>query len=146
MTNEEAIKSLRLEGGLEISGNARRLAEFMEALDFALSALKKIQENNSIHIDREAWEPCGYCNGAKYIYGHASAVVPNGYKRQIEKETEGDFDYCPKCGRPLTDEAWNELEERLRRCNIQRNILTRKNLSEHLWKIENTNKSVSKMR
>lgn len=30
---------MRLEGGLEISGNARRLAEFMEALDVAISAL-----------------------------------------------------------------------------------------------------------
>lgn len=39
MTNKEAIKALHLEGGLEISGNARRLAEFMEALDMAISAL-----------------------------------------------------------------------------------------------------------
>lgn len=66
------------------------------------------------HIDREAWKPCEYCNGAKYVYGQASAVVPNGDKGQIEKEVEGDFDYCPECGRPLTPEAWAELEKRLR--------------------------------
>lgn len=66
------------------------------------------------HIDREAWEPCKLCGGAKYVYGHASAVVPNGDKGQIEKEVEGDFDYCPECGRPLTPEAWAELEKRLR--------------------------------
>ena len=30
-----------------------------------------------------------------------------------EEETE-DLNYCPKCGRPLTDEAWAELEKRLR--------------------------------
>lgn len=65
-------------------------------------------------IDREAWEPCGYCAGAKYVYGHASAVTPNGDKGQIETELEGDFDYCPECGRPLTPEAWAELEKRLR--------------------------------
>lgn len=65
-------------------------------------------------IDREAWEPCGYCAGAKYVYGHASAVTPNGDKGQIEKELEGDFDYCPECGSPLTPEAWAELEKRLR--------------------------------
>ena len=65
-------------------------------------------------IDREAWEPCEYCNGAKYVYGQASAVVPNGDKGQIEKEVEGDFDYCPECGRPLTPEAWDMLEKRLR--------------------------------
>lgn len=65
------------------------------------------------HIDREAWEPCKLCGGAKYVYGHASAVVPSGDKGQIETEVEGDFDYCPECGRPLTDEAWAELEKRL---------------------------------
>ena len=65
------------------------------------------------HIDREAWEPCEYCGGAKYVYGHASAVVPNGDKGQIETEVEGDFDYCPECGRPLTPEAWAMLEKRL---------------------------------
>lgn len=66
------------------------------------------------HIDQEAWEPCEYCNGAKYVYGQASAVVPNGDKGQIEKEIDGDFDYCPECGRPLTPEAWAMLENRLR--------------------------------
>ena len=66
------------------------------------------------HIDREAWEQCEYCNGAKYVYGQASAVVPNGDKGQIEKEVEGDFDYCPECGRPLTPGAWDMLEKRLR--------------------------------
>lgn len=54
MTNEEAIKALRLEGGLEISGNAVRLAQFMEALSVAIDALRRIPS----HIDREAWEPC----------------------------------------------------------------------------------------
>lgn len=65
-------------------------------------------------IDREAWKPCECCNGAKYVYGQASAVVPNGDKGQIEKEVEGDFDYCPECGRPLTPEAWDMLKKRLR--------------------------------
>ena len=66
------------------------------------------------HIDREAWEPCKLCSGAKYVYGHASAVVQNEDKGQIETEVEGDFDYCPECGRPLTPEAWDEMEKRLR--------------------------------
>ena len=66
------------------------------------------------HIDRNEWKPCGYCTGTKYVYGHSSAVVPNGDKGQIEREAEGDFDYCPKSGRPLTDEAWAELERRLK--------------------------------
>lgn len=65
------------------------------------------------HIDREAWEPCKLCGGAKYVYGHASAVAPNGDKGQIETEVEGDFDYCPECGRPQTEDAWAELEKRI---------------------------------
>lgn len=70
------------------------------------------------HIDREAWEPCKLCGGAKYVYGYASAVAPNGDKGQIETEVEGDFDYCPICGRPLTEEAWDALEKRLRGCGV----------------------------
>lgn len=64
-------------------------------------------------IDREAWGPCECCTGAKYVYGHASAVVPNGERGQIETEVDGDFDYCPECGRPLTEEAWAKLEKRI---------------------------------
>lgn len=45
------------------------------------------------HIDREAWEPCDFCRGDKEKYG---------------------LKYCQNCGRPLTEEAWAELEKRLR--------------------------------
>lgn len=43
------------------------------------------------HIDREKWEPCMWC-------------VLNGQF--------GLNDYCSACGRPLTEEAWAELERR----------------------------------
>ena len=42
-------------------------------------------------IDREKWEPCMWC-------------VLNGQF--------GLNNYCSSCGRPLTDEAWAELERR----------------------------------
>lgn len=45
----------------------------------------------SFHIDREKWEPCMWC-------------VLNGQF--------GLNNYCSSCGRPLTDEAWAELERR----------------------------------
>lgn len=44
------------------------------------------------HIDREKWEPCVWC-------------VLN---RQFHENR-----YCPDCGRPITDEAWAELERRI---------------------------------
>ena len=45
------------------------------------------------HLDRSAWEPCMLC-----------AV---GYWEQIE------YSFCPCCGRPLTDAAWEMLERRV---------------------------------
>ena len=44
MTDQEAIEALKLEGGIEITGNPRRIAKFFEALDMAISALKEIQQ------------------------------------------------------------------------------------------------------
>ena len=40
MTQEEAIKALRLERGIEINGNAVRVSEFLQGLDVAISALR----------------------------------------------------------------------------------------------------------
>ena len=44
MTEKEAIQALRLEGGIEISGNMRRITEFFEGLDTAIKALEEIQD------------------------------------------------------------------------------------------------------
>ena len=44
------------------------------------------------HIDRDAWELCMWCT----------------LNRQFQENR-----YCQACGRPLTDEAWAELERRV---------------------------------
>lgn len=44
------------------------------------------------HIDREAWELCMWCT----------------LNRQFHENR-----YCQACGRPLTEEAWAELERRV---------------------------------
>lgn len=57
------------------------------------------------HIDRSKWEACELCS------------LPDGKSasRLILAETcNGEAKYCPSCGRPLTEEAWAELERRLR--------------------------------
>ena len=46
------------------------------------------------HIDREAWEPCELCEKQRKVFNE---------------------NFCGECGRPLTKEAWAELEKRLRR-------------------------------
>ena len=48
------------------------------------------------HIDRESLEPCECCRSAKYMNGKMM------------------YNFCPSCGRPLTEEAWAELEKRVR--------------------------------
>lgn len=56
------------------------------------------------HIDRSKWEECDLCS------------LPDGKtaSRLILAETcNGEAKYCPSCGRPLTEEAWAELERRL---------------------------------
>lgn len=60
-------------------------------------------------VGRERWSGCLICRGTKYMYGDAVS----GYGT---REVRGGvvFHYCPMCGRPLTEEAWVELERRLR--------------------------------
>lgn len=45
-------------------------------------------------IDRETWEPCELCEKQRKVFN--------------EK-------FCGECGRPLTEEAWAELEKRISR-------------------------------
>lgn len=48
-------------------------------------------------LDRSAWEPCGACRSTRDLsYWLGMSVV-----------------FCPHCGRPLTDAAWEMLERRL---------------------------------
>lgn len=70
------------------------------------------------HIDREAWEPCGRCKscgncneagkemGEKINYAHPchSCLNEDNFKPVA---------FCRYCGRPLTPEAWAELEKRM---------------------------------
>ena len=59
------------------------------------------------------WDGCLVCMEAKHVHGVVTVVVPTCENRQEETMVEGDFDYCPICGRPLTLEAWEEMREKL---------------------------------
>lgn len=50
------------------------------------------------HIDRDACNPCMMCKNPK----------------SLNLSIDMNCRYCPKCGRPLTEEAWAELEKRMR--------------------------------
>lgn len=48
MTEQEAIKALKLEGGIEITGRAKRCADFCMGLDIAIKALEEVQRYRSM--------------------------------------------------------------------------------------------------
>lgn len=63
------------------------------------------------HIDREAWKPCIKCNGKCYFckFNETSKCG----KCKNHEFYSPMFNFCPDCGRPLTEDAWAELEKRM---------------------------------
>ena len=74
-----------------------------------ISALRPVSREQVEKI----WSGCGFCKSAKYVIGAVSAVAPYDANHEIETAAEGDFDFCPVCGKPLTDEAVQMVMERL---------------------------------
>lgn len=77
-------------------------------------------------INREAWQPCEYCGDYESLPEHIvngkvigkvfDACIcedQNGYHIELPHDPDIGIQYCPVCGRPLTDSAWKQLEERL---------------------------------
>lgn len=87
---------------------------------------KEEKNEKPAHIDWEAWEPCELCKRIDEVdpcykdgcfRENASACDFRCDKflewRADRKRLTGAA-FCPKCGRPLTEEAKAELEKRLR--------------------------------
>lgn len=71
------------------------------------------------HIDREAWEPCECCKPSCKTCANAYAWGTHGKPDVCKKclcfaNFVADDNFCEKCGRPRTEEAWAMLEKRLR--------------------------------
>lgn len=110
MTNNEAIEALKLEGGIEIAGNPRRIAKFFEALDMAISALKEVQQYRAIGTVEECrdavgkqkpkapdYEGDGYDDKGELIYD--TWICPScGEKYEVDYD---DYKHCPECGQRL---------------------------------------------
>lgn len=88
--------------------------EAAEAVISALDPLEIISALRPVSRERveKVWSPCNFCAGAEYITGGVTAVYPVSETRQQEALAEGDFDFCPVCGKPLTDEAMEMVMER----------------------------------
>lgn len=128
MTREEAIEGLRLEGGIEISGNAMRVAEFLQALSVAITAIQPVSREQV----EKMWPGCNYCKdlwmteldfkpcasgdiGVRLAIGRVSEDDNFGILAYYQHTAAGyiDFPFCPFCGRPITDEAVQMVVERL---------------------------------
>ena len=121
MKIEEAIETLEEKRKYckmfyELSTNPQEdypsTAKFMDALELALTALRSMPEAGEppIHIDRSKWE-------AEWIYPENEWNLPRCSKCGCNSKdaTYGHKNnFCPKCGRAMTEEAWAELERRLR--------------------------------
>ena len=114
MMLEKAIKLLKQYQGYEPmfpDGETLKHAFDLtdETVDTLLTALRPVSRERV----EKVWSPCNFCAGAKYITGGVTAVYPVSETRQHETLAEGDFDFCPMCGRPLTDEAVQMVMERM---------------------------------
>lgn len=94
MTREEAIE--RISDHMEV----HKIGEYPHirlavALNMALDALRAQQ--TPAKLDRSRWKGCWSCNNPK--------VRALGLRHGRE--------YCPGCGKPLTEGAWAELERRI---------------------------------
>lgn len=128
MTIGEAIKALSLMEHVESIAAAygpgeRRedtaVRELKEACRMASEALRTQQTH--IKLDRSRWEGCAECEA---VYGeddwdcaglHEYRIV-DCYLQYFDHQFgwEGvKIKFCPNCGRPLTEEAWAELERKI---------------------------------
>lgn len=105
-----AVLDARVDDGICASTGAS--GEWLKEKDYGKTWLAYAYQ--PAHIDREAWKPCPKCKSCASCTG--SIGDPNAlpcsqceqYCNYIPRK------FCPHCGRPLTEEAWAELEKRLR--------------------------------
>lgn len=116
MTREETIEELeRLLSHWDELENGKRSFRWYSkaALEVALSALRPVSREQV----EKVWSGCDFCNRADFgefgfeITKHyAKICCALGNWRFPEKE---QFLFCPKCGKPLTDEAVEMVLERM---------------------------------
>ena len=118
MTREEAIKHLLLDWhinlGCDFAIKPGRLDDFLAALDVALSALRPISRERV----EQVWRGCEYCSGdvdnrlyldSKRLYLDKNGILTD----EIENIDILRLEFCPKCGKPLTDEAVETIMKRM---------------------------------
>lgn len=94
MTHEEALDILENGNWFSYVDNNAPQSTVSKVAE-AINTLARNIRTTHGHINREKWEPCECCRSAKFMNGQSM------------------YNFCPSCGRPMTDQAWDELEKRL---------------------------------
>ena len=74
--------------------------------DAAVDALRAQQPP----LDRSRWEGCNFCNYELENYPSINACNDDWGDYSVSTYKPS---YCPICGRPLTEEAWAEMERKV---------------------------------
>ena len=110
MTREEAIELLKYRRNIISNVDVDWNANEIEAINFALSALRPVTREQI----EKVWSGCHECSGCKLC-------IWNETKKCNDCKNRNSFrplsDFCPKCGKPLTDEAVQMVMERLEALN-----------------------------
>ena len=110
MTREEAIALLNEQYEIckriyDCSADQRKsypnVPQFMEALGMALTAIRPVSRERV----EKAWMGCKYCDEE---WGTCNPIT-----NRFVMPPRGGIQYCPMCGKPLTDEAVEMVMERL---------------------------------
>ena len=117
MTREEAIDTLKGIKGYFV------FPEIDESLELAITSLRPITREQV----EKVWKGCDYCHMKEALFDFGTFRVEIGHQNIvggacIDIDQYGGFgiDYCPKCGKPLTNEAMQMVMERLEALNENR--------------------------
>lgn len=135
MTREEAIKHLQNDWFFSIGGqlciDEYKKDAFLDAVEMGVEALYPISREQV----EKVWGSCKVCNGEMTLYQHTNttklhmgtfgkattlvtecnACPPHAdcCMKGISANSAFIINYCPECGRPLTDEAVQMVMERM---------------------------------
>ena len=106
MTREEAIELLKYRRNIISNVDVDWNANEIEAINFALSALRPVTREQI----EKVWSGCHECSGCELC-------IWNETKKCNDCKNRNSFrplsDFCPRCGKPLTDAAVEIVMERM---------------------------------